>query len=237
MKIDPALILFDQAINSQCPIASQKTCSELSSSFLFTKKSTITNTVDSLIRLAGSADINDVSLITQNLQLIPMTALQFLQSCETKIVICRNSITEHRSELKGVNPRGWPRNYTWDNVPGVFNRDRNEVVISTIAHNSISGPRVPKTGEAHGSFNLVLHEVFHALDYHLHNSFNSNSESFNDARSKDLNSLNQYESQPGKAGLEETFAESAARYFGGSACDKLRHPNLNEYWADYSFPC
>jgi hypothetical protein len=47
-------------------------------------------------------------------------------------------------------------------VPGADTRDKNEVVIAVVG--TPTGPHVPKTGEGHGSVNLVVHEASHSID-------------------------------------------------------------------------
>jgi hypothetical protein len=53
------------------------------------------------------------------------------------------------------------------------------------------------------------------------------------ARTADLATLSAYELQAGSAGREETYAESASRYYGGDATDAANHPNLHDYWATH----
>jgi len=77
--------------------------------------------------------------------------------------------------------------------------------------------------------NLVIHEGFHSLDDSLGEA-SVNDQSFNAARNADDPGLDPYESQPGAAGQEETYAESASRYYGGDPNDAQDHPNLHGYW-------
>src|SRR5690606_36270480 len=82
----------------------------------------------------------------------------------------------------------------------------------------------------HGSQNLVLHEAAHGLDATT-TPARSASPAFNDARNADASNLTPYESQPGVAGQQESYAESAARHFGGDPDANTRYPHLGEYWA------
>src|SRR5690606_37946464 len=43
--------------------------------------------------------------------------------------------------------------------------------------------------------------------------------------------LTPYESQPGVAGQQESYAESTARHFRGDPDANTRYPHLGEYWA------
>ena len=181
--------------------------------------------------MAGSADANDARLVAYEFTKFPLAMQQQLGTGGGKIVVCRGNITEYRTDLKGVQPRGWPAGSTWDQVPGVFNGDRNELVIATTGHGTPAGAHVPATGEGHGSSNLVLHEGAHGIDHNSPAAVNSGSPNYNAAYNADKPGLSAYEQQAGTAGREESFAESAARYYGGDPNDATNHPNLNNYWA------
>jgi hypothetical protein len=148
----------------------------------------------------------------------------------TKVVACRGSITDYRTDLKGVTPRGWPAGTTWDSVPGVYLNDKNEVVIATKGSGTKDGPKVPPTGEGHGAFDLAAHESMHGYDLGGKGSPKHNDKAFLEARTKDLAKLGPYFTQAGEAGLQETFAESAARYYGNDPKMKTDWPNLYKYW-------
>lgn len=188
-----------------------------------------------LIRLEGTADAKDGELVVQELSQLPPHMLQILKDGGTQVVVCRGSVTEYMTDLRGVRPRGWPPGSTWDNVPGLFNQGSNEVVIATIGHGTSAGAHVPQNGEGHGSHDLVLHETAHAIDHNAETNHNSQSTDFNTARDADLSSLSAYETQPGQAGQEETYAESAARYYSNDPNDATNHPSLHNYWASDPF--
>lgn len=183
--------------------------------------------INSLIEVKGTADQNDQALVATELSKLPDSTLQRLQQQGTKVVVCRNSVTDYLTNLQGKQPRGWPPGSTWDSVPGLYEPQTNEVVIAITGHGTSGGARVPVTGEGHGSFNLVFHETAHSLDHH--SNFSSTPE-FIRARNQDLNTLTAYELQVGSAGQQETFAESFARYYGGESGHKNNHPNLHNYW-------
>jgi hypothetical protein len=183
----------------------------------------------SISKTGGQGTSDDVDLVVSELERWPAAKLAIIESQSTKVVVCRNSITDYRLDLKGVKPRGWPPGSTWDTVPGVYLADRNEVVIATIGH-AAGSPHVPKTGEGHGSFNLVVHESGHSLDLAA-SSPRSSEQTFTDARTKDLATLSAYESQAAPAGPQETFAESAARFYCADPTDATTHTNLHGYWA------
>jgi hypothetical protein len=73
----------------------------------------------------------------------------------------------------------------------------------------------------------MLHESAHGLDMGRGTPFMSANPTFIDARNLDLNSLSSYERQPSPAGEEETFAESAARFYMEQDAG---FPHLHGYW-------
>jgi hypothetical protein len=186
--------------------------------------------IHDVLTTGGSADAHDAQLVGRELERLPVEALQLLKDNGIKVVACRGSITDHRAELKGVHPRGWPPGMTWDNVPA--GRVGNEVVVAVTGHGTAAGAHVPATGEGHGSQNVVIHEGFHALDGDGAAARSSSAE-FTAARNADLGTLSAYEKQAGVGGPRETFAESAARYYGGDPNDAASHPHLNAYWATH----
>jgi uncharacterized Zn-binding protein involved in type VI secretion len=181
----------------------------------------------SITKAGGRGDAVDVALVVEQLAKLPADQLQILKDAGVSVIACRGTVTDYRTDLKGVHPRGWPPGATWDKVPGAYTKDRKEVVIGTIGQDSPDGPHVPETGEGHGSVNLVDHEAEHAVD---HATGGSASAEFNKARDKDKSTLPAYETQEGRAGQEENFAESGARYYGGDPNDAKKHPNLHDYW-------
>jgi uncharacterized Zn-binding protein involved in type VI secretion len=181
-----------------------------------------------LITVTGTADQTDADLVAKELAKLPKHVLEKLKANGVRVVVCRGSVTEYLPELKGVRPRGWRRG-TWDSVPGLHRPDAKEVVIATRGHEAEGGAHIPMTGDGHGSQNLVLHETAHALDMNCGAKQSAGSE-FAAARDRDRGTLPDYELQPGEAGEEETYAESAARYYSCDQSDEEAHPNLHSYW-------
>jgi insecticidal toxin complex protein TccC len=185
--------------------------------------------VKDILTTGGTADAHDARLVGRELERIPTHVLQILKDQGTKVVVARGSVTDHWTHLKGVQPRGWPPGMTWDSVPG--GQSGGEVVIATVGHGTAAGAHVPANGEGHGSHNVVIHETFHAVDLGGSGGARSAGADFNTARTADFATLSAYQQQAGSAGQEETYAESAARYYGGDPNDATNHPNLNAYWA------
>jgi hypothetical protein len=184
----------------------------------------------SLVSPGGSGTAEDAKLVAQSLAKLPKSSLEQMQKNGTKVIACRGSVTDYRTDLKGVQPRGWPPGATWDKVPGANTPDKNEVVIAVIGHGTPAGPHVPKTGEGHGCANLVVHEASHSIDLNGGGPSPSQSDDFTKARDADMNKLSDYEKQAGEAGRQETYAESAARHAEGKDQDT---PHLKKYWDDH----
>jgi hypothetical protein len=192
-----------------------------------------TDLATALIQTVGSGQAGDIAPVAAELAKLPASILRVLRDKGTSVKVCRDSVTDYMTDLVGVRPRGWPSGMTWDNVPGLYAPDRDEVVIATIA-DPAGGRRVPASGEGHGSFNLVLHETSHAVDRHARAASNSASEAFRAAYDADLATLDAYESQAGNAGREEAYAEGAARHYGGDPGDRDAHPHLHQFWNGFA---
>jgi len=182
----------------------------------------------SLVKTGGSGTAEDAKLVAQSLAKLPKSTLEQMQKNGTKVIACRGSVTDYRTDLKGVHPREWPPGATWDKVPGVNNNTRNEVVIAVIGHGTPAGPHVPKTGEGHNSVNMVAHEASHSIDRGSPSP--SQSDDFKKAREADMDKLSKYEKQDGVGGPQETYAESAARHAEGK---DQNTPHLKKYWDDH----
>jgi hypothetical protein len=144
------------------------------------------------------------------------------------VVVCRDSVTEIREDLRGVRPRSWPEGKTWDTVPGLNDPNNNRVIIAT------RGGRVPPTGDGHGAANLVLHEVGHAIG-DAATTGGVGDARFIAAREADKAQLDDYEGDANSAGVRETYAESFARFYGNDPNDAATYPHLHAYWASNPF--
>jgi type VI secretion system secreted protein VgrG len=182
-----------------------------------------------LVKPGGTATQADADVVVAELAKMPPTALQSLADHKVKVVAAKGAVTDFATDLKGVAPRGWPLGKMWDDVPGAYLPDRNAVVIATTDAGKARALRVPGTGEGHGSMNLVVHEAAHAIDRNAPPTLNSMSKDFLAARTADLPQLPTYERQPGIVGPSETYAESAARIYGGVHGATVT-PALDAYW-------
>jgi hypothetical protein len=193
-----------------------------------------------LIDIVGTADESDARLVAAELRRLPRYLFDLLRAKGTRVKVCRGSVVERDPDLADDKPRGWDEGKTWKTVPGlssggcassalVCRFSKNEVVIATIGHGTAKGPRVPVSGEGHGSWNLVCHEVGHAVDGDSGKA--SREARFLAARNADYWALDPYEQQKGWAGPEETFAESLARFCADPAAMKATWPRLHAYWS------
>jgi len=184
-----------------------------------------------LVHAKGTATSADTQAVARELQQLPPTLLQAAQRAGVDVMVCRTSVTDYMTELKGVRPRGWPPGSTWDQVPGLYSPSKNEVVIAT---ESRLGGRIVST--RHGSENMVFHELGHSLDatHALGSSINSKNAAFRAAYNADVPRLqvqNQtYLLQEGDAGPNEAFAETFARYYNGDSTLQRDLPAMYAYW-------
>ncbi len=211
-----------------------------------------------LVIVAGSANESDAGLVVTELTRFSLLTLEGMEKAGVKVVVCRNSITDYRTDLEGVRPNGWPPGSTWDSVPGC--RTGKEIIIATRIEN---GRRViPTSGNGHGSFNLFMHEAGHALDEYVLQALATNAsgdvvidgrtippESSRDrgknisrrdpmfiaAWEADMTRLPDYFNRTNRWGDLEAFTESLARYAGNDPTLKNDWPNLYKYWQNSPF--
>ncbi|MBI4953247.1 MAG: type VI secretion system tip protein VgrG [Myxococcales bacterium] len=188
-----------------------------------------------LVDAAGSGDASDAALVATELAKLPPSVLDDLAKKGVRVKACRGSITDAMTNLKGVQPRGWPPGATFDQVPGIYDPATNSVVVATTGHGTPAGAHVPATGEGHGSANLVLHEAMHAVDLAGPTKISTTNAAFQAARTADVGALGAYFTQPGEAGLQETLAESAAQFYGGDPTMAQKTPHLAQFWQSDPF--
>jgi uncharacterized Zn-binding protein involved in type VI secretion len=185
---------------------------------------------DGFVQSGGSGDANDAKLVAAELTKLPAAKLKAMQDAGIKVVACRGAITDYATKLKGVQPRGWPPGSTWDHVPGVYMGEDKTLIVATTGHGTAAGAHVPATGEGHGSYNAVLHEAMHGSDDISDAKSNSSSADFTKAYQSDYANLGKYYQQAGAAGRQETYAESAAQYYGNDPNMATKYPALYKYW-------
>ena len=100
----------------------------------------------SLVGAAGSGSAEDAKLVAQALATLPANVLEQMKANGTRVTACRGSITDHRPDLKGITPPGWPPGSSWENVAKAELSDTNEVAIAVVGHGTAAGPHVPEMG-------------------------------------------------------------------------------------------
>ncbi len=186
-----------------------------------------------LVKPGGRGTAADADVVVGELAKLPPLLLDRAVRAGVRVVACRDSVTDHLANLRGVTPRGWPPGSTWDRVPGVYDPASMSVVMAT--HDGANGARLlPDPGYGHGSFNALFHEFGHALDATKALDVDSRSSSFRQAYEADrtaLETANQsYLLQPGDAGPEEAFAEMSARHFAKDATLRTKFPHLAAFF-------
>ena len=116
----------------------------------------------SFIQLGGSATSSDTNAMAEHLaSVMTFSQLRKMKSVGIHVIVSRNSVTDYLTNLKGVQPRGYPPGWTWDAVPGTVNGN-NEVVVAT--HTGANGEReLPGTRQS-SSADVTLHEIGHAIN-------------------------------------------------------------------------
>ena len=69
------------------------------------------------MKTGGSGTAEDAKLVAESLAKLPKSTLEQMQKNGTKVIACRGSVTDYRTDLRGVQPRGGPPGATWDKVP------------------------------------------------------------------------------------------------------------------------
>jgi len=182
----------------------------------------------------GTGDESDAVLVRAELARFPAAELEMLAGKGVDVIACHEAVTDHRPDLLAEPPRNWPPGANWSIVPGCYAPDEGNVIIATVV-DPAGGRRVPPQGVKHGAYNLVVHEVMHADDY-VADRLRSHNAAFVAARAADLDALSDYERREGDAGFEETYAESAARFWGGDPHMAARLPNLHAFWSGWTGP-
>jgi len=182
-----------------------------------------------LVVPGGSGTAEDADAVVREAMMLPPFVLDLFERRTIRIIACRGGVTDFERNLRGVTPRGWEgTGRTWDNVPGTYFDDRRRVVIATIAAGA--GRAVPTAASGlHGSASLVVHESLHGYDYAQQHAV-LRDRTFVAAREADLPRLGSYERQPGPPGLEETYAESGARFIAARHAMAADWSNLCAFW-------
>lgn len=190
----------------------------------------ISATIAGRITVAGGSGTGqDIAAVRAEIAKLSPGVLRFFENKGARVVACRGSVTDVERRLRGVTPRGWEgTGRTWDSVQGTYLAQGKRVVVATVAAGA--GRAVPARGPGtHGSCNLAVHEAMHGHDY-LNDHRIIAGARFRAAHQADHARLGPYERQQGQTGLEETYAESAARFYEGDAGFAADWPALAAFW-------
>ena len=189
-----------------------------------------------LVVAGGTGTAADVAAIRPEIAKLPVETLAFLVDKDVRVVACRRAVTDVEPKLRDDVPRGWkdldpPR--TWDDVPGTYLAKGKRVIVATIDAPG-GGRMMPRTGVGHNSANLALHETLHCR--HRLSKKVLKAKSFRKARDADFDRLPDYLKQKDVAGLEETYAESGARFYQRDPKLASDWPALFAFWSGLPIP-
>jgi Pro-Pro endopeptidase len=185
----------------------------------FPKQSILYNSVGpESVRLAGQLillpednfDQREAASIINRLTLLPDTMLKKAVAKNIHVKLFEGNLTDNPSarHLKGIVPRGYTSDRTWDQVPGIGGARTVLVKIGS-----------SEKGKGHGSVNLELHELAHSLDRHVYDGIREEAQ-FLEIWRKESRIL-----FPGRAYFldypEEYFAESFAMFYIGGVPSRL----------------
>lgn len=139
-----------------------------------------------------------------HLSLVDRQTLQAVVDNETKFYLGNKSVPNlnEKSHLRGVIPRGWENTrWTWDDVAGCYDNINNKIIAGD---------------GLYGTKSIVLHETGHAVGKLKVGSYIVDElpefERLVHEAIKAKKITNPYLLQPGKVGLQETFAELFTEY-------------------------
>jgi hypothetical protein len=141
---------------------------------------------------------------------LPTDMLRKIVEQGIQIALFEGKLTDNPAarDLKGITPRGYTSDKTWDEVPGVGG---SRLVLAKIGSS--------EKGQGHGSVNLELHELAHSIDRHVYGLIREDAQ-FLDIWKKESKFL-----FPGRAYFldypEEYFAETFAMFYLGGEHKKL----------------
>ena len=190
-----------------------------------------------LVQIGGSATSGNSTAVAQHLaSTMSASQLQQLQSTGVNVIVVRGTVTNYRSDLKGVRPRGYPQGQTWDANPGTLTRN-NDAVVAT--HAGPHGERELPGAMQSSSADVTLHEIGHAINRRAGGWFEWASDRSNFRRAYDQDAVKgplagAYYHQPdASAGRDEAFAESHAEFLTDPNAMQAQYPNLFAYWQRY----
>ena len=185
-----------------------------------------------LVITGGHGNKDDLEAVAREAALLQDFVMRRFERKRIRIIACREGVTDFERKLRGKVPRGWEgTGRTWDDVPGTYLDGKKRVVIATIADGQ--SRKVPtRESRRHGTANLTVHEALHGYDYSGDHAVLGDP-AFVNAREADMDRLHSHERLPGRAGLEETFAESGARFVAEPGAMQTDWASLFVYWQGF----
>lgn len=228
----------DEGMEEQDAIMSSRVKQSLTSQGIDEAKAT---EVGRNLRSGGSSNADDAKAVAKGMSKLSTKALEALNKAGIKTECCRGSMTQVAPESVGEQPRGWPANMTWDDVPGAYSPSTKTVVIGTMDDGGKRKVPGPNEGPLkHGTPDLIGHEAGHAFDA-ADGTYKSTNAAFLAARTADVTAgapngmvpgtdnyfLSKAEGGANTAGAaSETFAESFAMHFAGNG----KWNSLKAFW-------
>ncbi|WP_404329034.1 toxin [Mesobacillus maritimus] len=167
-----------------------------------------------------SFDYIEVAKIISRIDALPEKMLRRITEERIYLALFNGKLTDNPSarDLRGVIPRGYKTDKTWDEVPGVGG---SKLVLAKIGSS--------EQGAGHSSVNLELHELAHSIDRHVYKLIREDPK-FLEIWKKETKYL-----FPGRDYFlnypEEYFAETFAMYYlGGEHKELLRKVAPETYW-------
>jgi Pro-Pro endopeptidase len=176
---------------------------------------------DIILLPENSFNQKEAAKVVSRLSLLPNQLLDEIKQQGITIKLFEGKLTDNptASHLRGVIPRGYQSETTWDDVPGIGG---GKTVLVKLGHS--------EKGKGHGSINLELHELAHSIDRFILKDLKYNRK-FLDIWEKERSILFQNNSYlllfP-----EEYFAESFAMYYYNDETKKAlyqRAPQTYEF--------
>ena len=191
----------------------------------------------SLVRTGGHGTAEDAELVAQHLAAkMSLSELQRVHSLGVYVTVARESVADHLTKYRDMQPGGYDTSATWSSVPAATNSEGGfkEIVIAT--HTGPNGEReLPGLAET-SSADAILHEVGHTINHREGSKAGlvSDTAEFRRAYDQDAGkgtlSILYYHQPDVAAGRDEAFAESHAEYVSDPETMRVQYPNLYAFW-------
>lgn len=192
----------------------------------------------------GTATANDLRMVTEHLaRHAPPGTMEALEKKGLKIVVARDDVLQHRTDLVGKQAPGAPDGVTYGEAKplGLYSSERNEFVAVTVQGKG--GYGLPP-GSPGLTVDPIMHEYAHAIDFNLGAAAESNLGKA--GKSSPISSEEVFgqvclankaaikEMCPKSKTLPEKFAELYTRYMRDSAEVAGKVPDAHAYFQTLS---